>query len=169
MHLGKRLYKKETLAEETGVDMEETNKDFLLEEVVIITSRATKSTCFPCDTLAGYSEKGLGQSSGLKPQKEEEEDYDLLSSFISHCRYNSSIQNCTRDHLFVHHEAQWSHNKSSKQEWPWQITQIIWIRINRRKKTTAGLTFLSFIFARVSHCTCLFVQKSKSVNSITNL
>ena len=38
-HLGKRLYKKETLAEETNV--EETNVDFLLEEIVIITSRVS--------------------------------------------------------------------------------------------------------------------------------
>ena len=60
--------------------MEEFNKDFLLEEVVIIASRVSMSTCFLFDTLVGYSEKIFGQLSGLKPYKEEEEDYDFLSS-----------------------------------------------------------------------------------------
>ena len=45
-YLGKRLYETEAIAEEPGVDVEETNKDFLLEGVVIITSRVSKSTYF---------------------------------------------------------------------------------------------------------------------------
>ena len=85
------LYGIETLAEETGVEMEEPTEVFVMEgKVVMITSWASKSACFS----------------------------DFLSFFLSRCHCNLSMQTCTRDHLSEHHEAQWPQCKLNKQDQP---------------------------------------------------
>ena len=64
-----------TLAEETGVEMEETIDVFVTKgDVFTITSYAFKSVCYSHVTLASYSEIRISPSSRSKLEKEEEED-----------------------------------------------------------------------------------------------
>ena len=115
-------------------------------EVVIIKSWVSKSDCFLHDTLAKDLEMGIGQTSGSKPGKEEEEDFDFLSLFISCC-------------CFIIVDL---HYKRSFVRRPWSTIvslQIKWARLTSTgntqfmRETSAGLIFLSVAFVRGSHCT----------------